>query len=325
MHDFAKLKNLRNINMTAIEFLQKCIPNGKQLLFPDIQLPREVYNEVKKLLEGVDGRWDKHINGFTFRGDVDKYISKILDGEKINLQQKFQFFETPSTITKKMVELAGISEYFNGSILEPSAGRGAIISAVHSINPNLQVDAIELMDENHEYLNTIKNVNLIGRDFLEMPIEKKYDVIIANPPFSKNQDIKHIEKMWSLLKDGGTLVTIVSTHYMIAKGKVENKFREWVENNAVHQEILPENTFNNTIVKTVLLKFNKPQNHLPKNNISIYNGYIEMTVKSEIWGTTTACGTVEFALQTGYLSCGDGTDYKLTKKNLTYIKNYEKF
>ena len=134
--------------MTAIEFISLCTPNGKQLLFPDIQLRRDIYVEVKDLLENVGGRWDKHINGFTFRGDVDKYISKILDGEKINLQQKFQFFETPSNLAKEMVELAGITEGFEGTILEPSAGRGALISAVHQINPNLKIDAIELMPEN---------------------------------------------------------------------------------------------------------------------------------------------------------------------------------
>lgn len=308
--------------MTAIEFLQQCIPNGKQLLFPNIQLSRDVYNEVKRLLEGVGGRWEKAINGFAFRGDVDKYLSKILDGEKINLMNQFQFFQTPVFVANKMAEMAEITPDFNGNILEPSAGCGALISAVHRINPNIKVDAVELMEENIEHLNQIENVTLVGTDFLQTDFTKKYDIIIANPPFSKNQDIKHIEKMWKLLKDGGVLVVITSTHWKISKGKLENKFYNWVQDYVLEEIELPENTFQNTKVKTLLLKFKKPkkQNSMSRK-ISVYRGIVEISVKSELFGFTTATGTVEFALETGYLPCGDGSDYKLTKSELNYIKN----
>lgn len=52
---------------------------------------------------------------------------------------------------------------------------------------------------------------------------------IANPPFSKNQDIDHIRKMYECLKVGGRIVTIASKHWQISTNKKEAAFSEWLD------------------------------------------------------------------------------------------------
>ena len=40
------------------------------------------------------------------------------------------------------------------------------------------------MPENKKVLQTMENVNILGDDFLKSDTSVKYDIIVANPPFS---------------------------------------------------------------------------------------------------------------------------------------------
>ena len=52
----------------------------------------------------------------------------LKEGKRCNLQQEYQFFETPADVADWLVMLAGgIRE--DDTVLEPSAGRGALIAA----------------------------------------------------------------------------------------------------------------------------------------------------------------------------------------------------
>ena len=104
-------------------------------------------------------------------------------------------------IVNQLVDLAEIQPY--QSILEPSAGRGAIVKGIlDRYSSDVDIDMCELLDLNYNYLkdnfieqNSNTSLHLLQeKDFLKLPIEKKYHRIIANPPFNKNQDIKHILK-----------------------------------------------------------------------------------------------------------------------------------
>src|SRR5690606_25758321 len=135
------------------------------------------------------------------------------------LKKDFQFFPTPAELADKLVDLAKIKELH--SVLEPSAGQGAIVHAIHRKFPTNTVHVFELMEPNLKVLNSITNVSLQGKDFLESPVKYLYDRIVANPPFSKNQDIDHIRKMYEHLKPGGRLVSISSTHWVQSEGSKE--------------------------------------------------------------------------------------------------------
>jgi len=66
----------------------------------------------------------------------------------------------------------------------------------------------------------------VNMDFLDMTDEWKFSKIIMNPPFSKSQDAKHIVKAYSLLAEGGTLVSIASSTIRTRTGAIYEKLAE---------------------------------------------------------------------------------------------------
>ena len=68
----------------------------------------------------------------------------------------------------------------------------------------------------------------MGTDFLEAKLGS-YKRIVANPPFNKNQDISHFQKMYSLLEKGGILVCFMSTGWMYGSVKKVTEFRGWLD------------------------------------------------------------------------------------------------
>lgn len=213
--------------MTTEEVLQQCIVEGNNVKLPSVQLDRKQYLDVAKSLELIGGKWKGgKVSAFVFPADPSHLLQQVQGGEKRNLKKEFQFFATPDSLCDELVEHANISSY--NSFLEPSAGRGAIINAIHRVCPEVVVDCCELMEINQSFLTELPNTNFICDDFLNLKnvSEKKYDRIIANPPFYKNQDIDHVEQMLQHLSEGGRLVTVMSKHWQNSTNKKETAFRK---------------------------------------------------------------------------------------------------
>lgn len=117
--------------------------------------------------------------------------------------KKFQFYPTPPDLAEYLVSLADIKD--SDIVLEPSAGTGAILKL---IPPAQHRTAIEIDESRYDLLNEYAE-QVECMDFLEYK-DEKYTKIVMNPPFSKSQDVKHILHAYSLLEDGGTLVSIAS-------------------------------------------------------------------------------------------------------------------
>lgn len=238
---------------TKQEVLQKCWIDGNVVRLPlGEQLDRKLYVEVAKALELIGGKWNRKATGFVFPHNPTELLAQIANGEKRNLKKEFQFFGTPAPLADKLVEMAEIKDGM--TILEPSAGQGAIIKAIykafpritkdHNDKPCVTVDYCELMETNNTILSEILSkdktwecrTSFWGEDFLKMEFRPKYERIIANPPFAKNQDIDHIRKMYECLKTGGILVSICSLHYRLSSNKKETDFRIWLQE--VNAEII---------------------------------------------------------------------------------------
>lgn len=217
--------------MEVTEILKNCKVENNTVKLPGIQLERNNYLEVKKALELIGGKWKGgKTQGFVFDEDPTEYLSHICEGEKINLKKEFQFFATPDCIADQLVQLAFETPNQIGKVLEPSAGDGAIIKAIHRYDPDIFVNYCELMELNLMKLQKLENSKCIGNDFLtlELPEEEKFASIIANPPFSKNQDIDHVYKMIECLTEGGRLVSIMSNHWRFTSGKKEIEFQKLI-------------------------------------------------------------------------------------------------
>lgn len=219
--------------MTTEEILQQCKVDGLVIKLPAILLDRKAYIDVAKKLELIGGKWKGgKIAGFVFNEDPTDLLAEIATGAKRNLKKEFQFFGTPAKLADRLVEYAEIEQHH--SVLEPSAGQGAIVKAIGRRFPAMEVDCFELMPLNQSFLNKLPTAHLIGEDFLTAT-GPRYERIVANPPFSKNQDIDHIYHMANqFLKFGGRLVSIAGKHWQISSNKKEVQFWEWLnEINAV--------------------------------------------------------------------------------------------
>lgn len=211
--------------MTKEEVFQQCTIEGNVVKLPDVQLDRKLYLEVKKSFEQIGGKWKGgKTYGFVFDYCPAELLAKIANGEKQNLKKEFQFYATPDCLADELVSLADLNE--NDTILEPSAGRGAIVKAIHRELPHHTVCGFELMELNRNALQDIDHFELLGDDFLQCTT--KWDKIVANPPFSKNQDIEHVTKMYHCLNQGGRLVSVTSPHWTFAEDKESVRFRDWL-------------------------------------------------------------------------------------------------
>jgi len=213
--------------MSKEEVLKNCRVEESIVYLPDGQLDRKLYTEVKKALELIGGKWKGgKVSGFVFPSDPTDLLAQVSNGEKRNLKKDYQFFATPAELADKLVTLIFVEQ--GSKILEPSAGQGAIIDAIAREYRYGKIDCYELMDVNRTFLKNNKNANLIGEDFLESIGEEKYDFIVANPPFSRNQDITHFIHMVSHLKPGGKIVCIMSNHWQQSTNKKETAFKEFL-------------------------------------------------------------------------------------------------
>ena len=241
-----------------LEVIRLCEVFGNEVHLPKIQFNKKVYADVKKLLENSGGSWvGGKTQAFVFPFNPERVISELKAGNKINIQQDYQFFETPDDISDWMVSLSGIKE--GCSILEPSAGRGSIIRAIHRVCPNTVVDCFELMPENRDFLLCMNGINLIGFDFLTEPCNRKYDAIIANPPFSGNQDMMHVMRMYDCLSNDGILLAITSRGYTFRNDKKAIEFREWLASVDAKQYRIEKGRFKDsgTAIEANLLKIRK--------------------------------------------------------------------
>jgi hypothetical protein len=247
---------------TVEEVLKNCTIEGNIVKLPVTQLDRKTYQEVAKKLELIGGKWTSgKIKGFVFNENPESLLKEISAGVNRNLKKEFQFFGTPAELADELVKYADIKQYHK--VLEPSAGQGAIIKAINRVYPKLKIDCFELMSINRTFLNKISTANLIGEDFLESEVtmsdEFDYDRIVANPPFSKNQDIEHVYLMYDMLKEGGRLVSITSKHWEISSNKKETEFREWLGEIGAEIISLDEGKFkkSGTMIETNIIIINK--------------------------------------------------------------------
>lgn len=244
--------------MNAQDVLTACTVEGNVVKLPEIQLDRGLYLEVKKALNLIGGKWKGgNTAGFVFEADPTDLLAAVAAGEQRNLKQEFQFFETPSDLALRIVDMADICP--EHTVLEPSAGRGAIVKAIVERFPAMRVYCYEPMDVCKVALCKIGSAMHINNDFLASSKSFQYDRIVANPPFAKNQDIDHVYAMYERLKPGGIMVSIASPHWMLCSHKKEQGFRDWLDEVGADLTELPRGTFkeSGTMCPAMIIKIEK--------------------------------------------------------------------
>lgn len=164
---------------------------------------------------------------------------KALERSMVGRQNDgLDFFPTPRDTVNDMIRLANIKE--GDKVLEPSAGMGHIAELVRE--NGVEPDVIEYSAGRRELLEK-KGFNVVGQDFLEFK-DGGYDKIVMNPPFSKRQDAAHVKHAYSLLKAGGTLVSVMGEGVFFGQDKAAEDFRKWLDSVGGESEQLEQGTFN---------------------------------------------------------------------------------
>lgn len=249
------------IDQDILDIINSGNIEGNTYFLPDVQLERSTYMKVNKVLTILGGKWNRKAKGHIFAtGIPDVMVTKIPD-EIVDKKKELQFFETPEKISQLLCDLVPIEQA--KSVLEPSAGRGAILKIIKKRNIDINIFWCEIdMDNSIEILDNITCHGIYGKslgyDFMKIGSYDyhKVDCVVMNPPFTKQQDIDHVVHALKFLNPGGTLVAVMSPAIKFRTNKKTKEFLALIENYDYEIIDLPEGSFkkSGTIVNTIILK-----------------------------------------------------------------------
>lgn len=143
-------------------------------------------------------------------------------------QNAHDYFATPATGATELVN-AIPNLYSIRSLLEPSAGTGAIVQAAKERWPGIAITAIEYDELNATILRHLHpDIEVIHGDFLTWTDNRKFDACVMNPPFSANGGyLAHSQKALTHLVPDNPLVTLAPAG-AIFNSKQCQPWRVWV-------------------------------------------------------------------------------------------------
>jgi precorrin-6B methylase 2 len=162
-----------------------------------------------------------------------------------------QFYPTPPDAARRLVEAveniaenvkhhqnaaAGQPQWYDGPtgpakrlrVLEPSAGRGALIEAVLRVNPRCNVTAYEVhADRAAVAARRCPAASVTTANFLAVRPVAIYDAVVMNPPFGGTHWIDHVQHAWEFLAPGGMLAAILPASALVNETPLHERFRDW--------------------------------------------------------------------------------------------------
>lgn len=98
-------------------------------------------------------------------------------------------------------------------VLEPSAGVGVIADGIKQVYPKAKITCVELNQYRVDVLRS-KGYDTVHSNFFHYKPEHGFDHIIASPTFKDNVDCDHVRHMYTMLNDGGEIVSLMSPAWM---------------------------------------------------------------------------------------------------------------
>lgn len=250
------------ISETVLDVLSNSTITGapltNALVLPG-KLDRNVYLAVNKVLEAAGFKWSRKAQAHLFDGDASEIMDQIiLTGQIANKKQELGDFPSPPAVVERLIQLADIEQGM--LVLEPEAGEGAIAvpmaklgAIVHCFEINKShCDrlAANLFRVSPQYsvqcANFLDVQPLTGGTYKDL-----YDRIVMNPPFAKQDDIRHVTHALKFLAPGGRLVSVMAAGVKFRTNKLTQEFKSLITD----IEDLPENSFaeSGTAVNTVIV------------------------------------------------------------------------
>ncbi|MBS7671428.1 DUF4942 domain-containing protein [Croceicoccus gelatinilyticus] len=183
--------------------------------------------------------------------------------------KNFGFFPTSEELARKVLEMGELTSISSETtILEPSAGTGALIEAAIGAGANSRnITAVEIQADLASQLGGLGLGRLMVNDFMQLTPEivGTFDVVLMNPPFDRSLDCDHVMHAMKFVKPGGKLVAIMAAGVEFRENPrskaLLKRAGEW---NAIWYDMfrdLPERSFAHagTNVNTCVLAIRKPQ------------------------------------------------------------------
>ncbi len=237
----------------VLSLLERSTSTSDSVTLPPGRLDPKLYAAVNKALEAAGGKWSKKHQHHAFITDPREALGLALETGKVidhahNKKKAHQAFYTPPELAGRVVEMAGVS---GRTVLEPSAGEGSLALACR------RASAASVWCIDNDYHSTEKLANIgFGvsfADFLDMsPGPTGYERIVMNPPFTRDQDVKHVAHALKFLAPGGRLVAIM------ADAKTRPSFRALISGLDHEIEPVPAGAFRSsgTNIATIILTVN---------------------------------------------------------------------
>ncbi len=195
-----------HVTQAVLNVLDRVSIQGSAVQLPE-QLDRNDYLAVNKVLEAAGGKWNRQARAHLFDEDPTSAIESILlTGQVIDARREFGAFFSPPAVAIRVIELAELAPGM--SVLEPSAGRGALAAA--ALLAGCMVDCVEIQPRNVEILCATAYRQVVQADFLTLPPTRIYDRVLMNPPFAGQADMRHVLHAANFVRPGGRLVAVMS-------------------------------------------------------------------------------------------------------------------
>lgn len=199
--------------------------------------------------------------------DASEHDDGGLNSPKTSLAKNFGFFPTPEGAVREVLrQVDTYARYYRGPerrFLEPSAGTGNLARPL-ALKGEV-VDCVEFQPEMARALDLARNPDRPGErlygkvwclDFLLLKPNPIYTDIVMNPPFDRERDIDHVVHALKFLKEGGTLVAIMSASTEFRQTKKSIAFRKMIKEMGGRFSDLPAGSFASvgTNVNTLTLR-----------------------------------------------------------------------
>lgn len=233
------------------DVLSRATTDGNVLFLPEGQLDWKLYEAVNKALTNAGAKWKTRVGHVFPTAAAPKLAAMLNSGVSVDEKKRDQAFFTPDHLAEAV---AGMAEVKGHNVLEPSAGRGALADACMAQGARY----VHCFEQNQEFVELLrkKYVTTYG-NFLAFPPRDalKYERVCMNPPFTKNQDIKHVRHALRFLAPDGILVAIMLNN-QTRKGFVDLVAEFEPDITPLERGVFKES---GTDVPTLILKIEAPQ------------------------------------------------------------------
>lgn len=230
-------------------------------------LGQKDYKDVNAVLVELGGKWNRKAKAHVFEGlsgaEVQERLDRALDTGEVTTSKELGWFPTPDALADEIA--SKIENLQPGqTILEPSAGEGALALAVLRRCPTAKILCVEIDPGRVKRLRDAGLKAVTEGNFLEIDptaVDVQVDHVIMNPPFSPGRaDLAHVEHALRFLRPGGELVAIMAAGILFRMDRRTKDFCDKTQRwGTLHA--LPEGSFRSsgTAVNTAVLHMTKPR------------------------------------------------------------------